>query len=252
MPSTQTIVIVAMKPLTLCALLALIAWTPTQAQSSADIDKKALTQRPDAKNPVGPNLEVPPAWKVRLDAPDASVTVGKDESFDIRFVTMTPGWHVTTGPRAIFYHPASTARGEFTARVGIYLFPPGKRNEAYGMFIGGKALEAPEQSYTYFLVRRSGEFLIKRRAGDKTEVLHPWTRHDAVTPYLDDTEGTIHNVLEINAGPTEVAFLVNGKEVARRSRAEIDVEGLVGLRINHALNLHVDELTVDMRSGGSR
>ncbi len=241
-----------MKPLFVCALLALLAGMPASGQSAADIERKALAVRPDAKNPVGPNLEVPPAWKVRLDASDASVTVGKDESFDIRFVTMTPGWHVTTGPRAIFYHPASTAHGEFTARVGIYLFPPGDRNEAYGMFLGGKALDGPKQSYTYFLVRRSGEFLIKRRSGDKTEVLHPWTKHEAVVPYTAKTEGTIHNVLEINAGPAEVAFLVNGKEVARRSRDGLDLDGVVGLRINHALNVHIDELTVEMRDGGSK
>ncbi len=240
-----------MKGLSLCVLFVLLALVPAEGQPLVDIEKKARATRPDAQNPVGPNLEVPPGWKVRLDAPDPSATVGKDESFDIRFVTMTPGWHVTTGPRAIFYHPASTAHGEFSARVGLYLFPPGERNEAYGMFFGGKALDGPKQSYTYFLVRRSGEFLIKRRAGEATEVLHPWTKHDAVVPYTAETEGTIYNVLEIKAGSTDVTFLVNGEEVATHPRAGLDMDGVVGLRVNHALNLHVDQLTVEMRDPGS-
>ncbi len=46
---------------------------------------------------------------------------------------------------------------------------------AYGLFVGGQDLEGDDQKYLYFLIRRSGEFLIKTRAGDETSVVHPWT-----------------------------------------------------------------------------
>lgn len=230
--------------LSLLSLVVLVGASPTAAQT--DLEAKALSLRPDPENPVGENLDVPPAWKVRLDTPDPDVVIGAEESSDIRFVSMTPGWHITTGPRAIFYHPASTARGNFTARAGIQLFPPGDRNEAYGIFVGGKNLEEADLQYVYFLVRRSGEFLIKRRHGEETTVLHEWTANEAINPYEVETEGTVHNVLSIEAGAEEVSFMVNEAEVARMPRSEIDVEGVVGLRINHALNVHVDDFAVEL------
>ncbi|MDX1429253.1 MAG: hypothetical protein R3282_03150 [Rhodothermales bacterium] len=216
------------------------------AQAQTELEDKALTMRPDPQNPVGENLKVPPAWKVRLDKPDPDVVIGsEEEGSDIRFVSMTPGWHITTGPRAIYYHPASTAEGEFVARAGIYLFPPGDRNEAYGLFVGGKNLDGAEQRYLYFLVRRSGEFLIKERRGGETEVVHEWTASDAVNPYTEETSGTVKNVLSIDAGEEFVVFRVNDTEVARLPRTELDVDGIVGLRINHALNVHVDDFAVE-------
>lgn len=209
---------------------------------------RALATRPDPKNPIGPNMEVPLGWEVRLDQPKEGVKVGADsETSDIFFVTMTPGWHITTGPRAIFYHPASVASGSFAATAGVYLFPPGERNEAFGIFVGGRNLDSSEQEYVYFLIRRTGEFLIKRRNGESTEILHDWTRHEAVKPYTADTEGTLHNVLQVDAGDEAVSFLVNGDQVAQLPRSGLHVDGIVGLRVNHALNLHVDELSVQIR-----
>jgi len=37
---------------------------------------------------------------------------------------------------------------------------------------------------------------------------------------------------------------VNGQEVATLPRADLAVDGVVGIRVNHALNLHVSRLEV--------
>ncbi len=222
----------------------LLAAEVAAAQDPALLEK-ALKTRPDPSTPIGENFEVPLGWSVRLDQADDAVTVGSTEDADIFFVSMTPGWHVTTGPRAIFYHPASTATGTYRARAGVYLFPPGERNEAFGLFVGGRNLDAPGQEYLYFLIRRSGEFLIKRRAGQETEVIHPWTPSEAIVPYESATEGTVHNVLEVVATADVLTFHVNEEQVAEVPRAALPADGIVGLRVNHALNLHVDDLTVE-------
>ncbi len=230
----------------LVAAFLLVSLAPAQAQS--DGAEGAASMRPDPKNPVGENLDVPPDWIVRLDQPDPDVVIGREEEgSDIRFVAMTPGWHITTGPRAIYYHPASTAEGSFTARASIYLFPPGERNEAFGLFIGGVDLDRDTQQYLYFLIRRSGEFLIKRRAGADTEVVREWAAHEAINPYTKETKGTVNNILAVRAGADSVSFLVNDVEVASLPRSEVEVDGIVGLRINHALNLHVDDFGVEMQ-----
>lgn len=179
----------------------------------------------------------PPEWKIRFDRP-------ADESA-IELVTMTPGWHITTGPAAILYLPTNVARGAYRARAVIHLFP-GERREGFGIFIGGRHLEDDAQRYTYFLLRKDGRFLIKRRAGSETPVLVPWTAHDAIVPH-DGGDGTAKNVIEIAVGPETVGFLVNGQEVASLARDQVDAEGIVGLRVNHALDLHVSELVVEQQ-----
>ncbi len=231
-------------PVLLIAATAFVFVRNTAGQDSALVEQ-ALSTRPDPTSPIGENFALPLGWTVRLDRPDDSVTIGATEESDIFFVSMTPGWHITTGPRAIFYHPASTATGSFRARAGIHLFPPGERNEGYGLLIGGRNLEADDQEYLYFLIRRTGEFLVKRRTGASTEELVPWTGHDAILPFTEATEGTTHNILEVTADEDHLKFFVNDSQVATLPRQGLPVDGVVGLRVNHVLNLHVDDLSVE-------
>jgi hypothetical protein len=225
--------------LQILAVLALVA-APVAAQSEG--------RRPDPLVPEGDNMATPPTWHVRFDDGhdhgQAPATVGADSTADVYFVNMTPGWHVTTGPAAILYHPASTAAGVFRAETMIHLFEPGDRNEAFGLIIGGRDLDGECGSYDYFVIRKTGEFLVKRRIGTATSVLVPWTAHPAILAYGADAEGAVANTLAIEAGTDEVRFLVNDAEVARLPRAEVHAEGVVGLRVNHGLNLHVETFSV--------
>jgi len=180
-------------------------------------------------------LTRPSDWVVRFDrpAPDSA----------IYFVDMPPGWHITTGPAAILYDPAQVANGPYRLRSEIYLFP-GERLEGFGVFFGGQDLAGAGQGYTYFLLRKDGQFLVKERRGEETTTLIPWTASDAIVPH-DGGEGTAKNVLEVQVGPTDVSFHVNGTEVGRIERSGLQTDGVFGLRINHRLNVHVTALTVE-------
>ena len=204
-------------------------------------------ERPDPQHPDSLNLKTPGEWEVRLDDPDEDVVIGDDsETADIFFVNMTPGWHVTTGPAAILYHPASTAQGTYKAQTLIHMFNPQGRTEAFGLFFGGQDLQSENQSYDYFLVRNSGEYLIKKRRGDGTSVVQSWTPHDAINTYGPESESSVPNTLSVDVGTDEVRFLINGEQVAAMSRAELQTEGVVGLRINHGLNVHVEDFDVQL------
>jgi len=213
----------------------------------------AQAQRPDPLQPEGENMATPSTWVVRFDETDHghhtghAPTAGADTTADVFFVNMTPGWHITTGPAAIFYHPESTAEGTFRAETLIHLFDPQGRNEAYGLFFGGENLDGEAVAYDYFVLRNSGEFLVKRRAGEETEVLHPWTAHEAIATFGEDTASSVPNRLAVEVGEAEVAFFVNGAEVVRMPRSALRTDGVVGLRINHALNVHVEDLAVTER-----
>ncbi len=179
----------------------------------------------------------PPDWMVRFDrpAPDSA----------IYFVDMPPGWHITTGPAAILYDPAMTASGEYRLRSEVFLFP-GERREGYGVFFGGSDLQGDAQAYSYFLLRKDGRFLVKQRRGQETATLVDWTADEAIVPH-DGGDDSVKNVIEVDVGPETVLFMVNGKEVGSLERVSLATDGHVGLRVNHALNLHVSSLAVEQR-----
>jgi hypothetical protein len=180
-------------------------------------------------------LTRPPEWQVRFDrpAPDSA----------IYFVDMPPGWHITTGPAAILYDPEKTATAPLRLESEIFLFP-GEHLEGYGVFFGGTDLDGENQTYTYFLLRKDGRFLVKQRHGSETTTLIPWTAHDAIVPH-EGGESPVKNVLGVTVGGDAITFEVNGQEVGRIERASTATDGVVGLRINHRLNVHVTSLTVE-------
>ena len=180
----------------------------------------------------------PKSIKVRWDEPGPDTT-------KTSFVTMSPGWHVTSGPNAgIYYDPAWTASGNFKAEAVIHLFDPPKGHaEAYGIFVGGKDLAGANESYTYFLLRTDGQYMIKQRTGKQVKELAPATASPAAKQF-DAAAKSVANTLTIAAGPETVDFLINGTKVASRPRKELAVDGTAGLRINHMLNLHVEKFAV--------
>jgi hypothetical protein len=180
----------------------------------------------------------PASWKVRYDSPKA-------DDAKTEFVTMSPGWHLTTGPNAgIFYDAATTGTGPYTAEAKIHLFKPTMSHaEAYGLFVGGKDLEGAGQSYLYFLLRTDGKFLVKQRTGAEVKEVVPVGTNAAIKPYEAGKE-SVANVLAIKVGAENVEFLVNGTTVATKPKAGLHTDGVVGLRVNHALNLHVESVKV--------
>lgn len=185
--------------------------------------------------------ETPPeGWVVVTDR-------GGHGGGEIDFMTMAPGFHITTGPAAIFYDPENTASGTFRVEAEIFLFDPGQRNEGFGIFIGGRDLQGEDQAYTYFLIRRDGSVLVKRRDGPGTSVLHGWTEEPAVVTWEErgGEDAQAKNVLALEARANVLVFFVNGEEVHRMPTEGQHVDGVVGLRVNHALNLHVTRLDVE-------
>ena len=190
-------------------------------------------------------MKTPGDWMVRTDRPVEDLVVGADqESADIFFVNMTPGWHVTTGPAAILYHPETEASGQYRLEAKIHLFDPGERLEAFGVFFGGSDLGGDDIGYDYFLLRNSGEFLVKNRRGGATNVISDWSASDRIATFGPDAEGSVENTLAVEVGDEDVGFYVNGEEVARLARSAVQTDGIAGLRVNHALNLHVESLSV--------
>lgn len=198
----------------------------------------------DGSKPQGENLQVPEGWEWRFDKADAEVSVGSDaEASDIFFVNMTPGWHITTGPAGIYYNPVNKAEGDYTLDSKIYLFDTkGRNREAFGLFIGGKNLDSDEQTYIYFLIRNTGEFLIKKRMGAETETINGWAKATSMNMYTEETESSAENDFQVKIADGNIHFTLNGEELATIEKGDINTDGLYGFRVNHSINLHISSL----------
>ena len=163
---------------------------------------------------------------------------------NVKVATMGTGMHFTLGPAVIVWRDADAATGDYHVVASFTQTKAPTHPEAYGLFIGGHDLAGPTQGYTYFLVRGDGKFLIKRRVGDSTVVVNPggWTANDAVVKA--DSAGKATNELSILVSGGTVKFMVNGKEVYTAKASDVDAVGVVGLRVNHNLDVHVGPLGV--------
>jgi hypothetical protein len=186
----------------------------------------------------GGQLTRPDAWRIRPDQPGADTTA-------LEFVAMPPGWHITTGPSLILWDPAKTAFGQYTVESEVFFFRGKSRDtEGYGILLGGKNLDGPEPDYVYFLLRNDGKYLVKHRVGSQTHVIQDWTAHAAVARHTGAGGPTVKNVIRVEAGADSVRFFVNDQAVAAFPRGHMRADGIVGLRVNHGLNLHVSKLEV--------
>jgi hypothetical protein len=174
---------------------------------------------------------LPAGWSARLDN-------GSTKPDGVSVAPMGTGMHIKSGPAGIYFRPSdksSTVSATFTQ------MEPAAHPEAYGVFIGGSDLQGPNQKYTYFVIRQDGKFLIKRRAGADTPSVMNWTENAAVKKA--DASGKMTNTVAIKTDKEKAHFLVNGTEVAAVPVAEIDVNGIAGLRVNHNLNVHIEGFT---------
>ena len=84
----------------------------------------------------------------------------------------------------------------------------------------------------------TGDYLVKRRRGETTEVLVDWTPHAAVRRVAnegDEPENTL--AVEVLEGRT--SFLVNGTEVHHMPSPQARPYGVAGIRANHRLDILV-------------
>jgi hypothetical protein len=189
------------------------------------------------------NMQRPTNFRVRYDRANAV-----DSLF--HFVNMRPGWHVTSGRfSAIMWNPELNASGNFRVESLTHLFPAAGHAEGFGLVLGGRDLDGAGQSYLYFLIRKDGQFLIRTRNAAATADVVPWTAHAAITPQpaTDSTASSVRNTLAVEASAQAVDFFVNGQRVHTMPRRGATIDGLVGFRVNHGLNLHLQTLELTRR-----
>jgi len=183
---------------------------------------------------------LPAGWQAHLDHADANLA-------DVKFVTMGDGFHFTTGPAAIYWNPANTVTGEFSAHATFTQTKAPMHPEAYGLIIAGNNLSSATPEYMYFLVRGDGKYMVRHRAANgELHTIVDWTENTSI--HQQDGDGRATNALVVQGGPWGVRYLVNGTKVAEFLTKDVPflkTDGQVGIRMNHNLDVHVSDFGVD-------
>jgi hypothetical protein len=180
---------------------------------------------------------IPSGYTARTDKADANISGAK-------YTADGNSWEITTGPAHIIYAAKDMGNGSYTASASIEQLESPAHPEAYGIFIGGRNLDQPSQTYTYFIVRGTGELAVKVREGATTRDVVKWT----ATPDVPkaDASGKAKYDLAAQVTNDAVKFSVNGKQVASVGKAGLPTDGIAGLRVNH--NLHVKASPVSVKA----
>lgn len=198
----------------------------------------SLAAQADPDRAVTGGGAFPPGWNVRTErnAPLANV----------KFQTMGArgDLHTTVGPAAIYWRNQDTVSGDYHVVARLIQMKNPEHPEAFGLLIGGQNLADSTQRYTYFLIRPiDGKFSIRRRASYATRptAVVEWTASDAI---VKGDSGEAANELSVQVQGGKAKFMVNGKEVYTGDAANLDVNGIVGYRVNHNLDVHLGPLGI--------
>lgn len=182
--------------------------------------------------------QAPEGWQVRIDR--SQNAQDPDDVPEIKVATVGTGMRVTGGPAGTFWNPAHAVKGNHTVKGNFTLQKPSPHVNYYGLIFGGSELGSANQAYNYFLVAQDGTYLIRRRTGTTVTNIKERTPHAAVRQA--DASGRSVNALEVRVTADQIAYVVNGTVVhtTPKTGATATTDGLVGVRINHLLDVQVD------------
>ena len=182
--------------------------------------------------------QAPEGWRVRVD--QSRNAQDPDDTPNLKVATVGGGMRVTGGPAGTFWNPAHSVTGNYTVKGNFTLMQPSSHPNYYGLIFGGSALDGPNQRYVYFLVAQDGTYIIRRRNGDTVEDVKGDTPHAAVR--RPDASGRSVNALEVRVAGDTISYVVNGTVVHTTPKTGVlaSTDGLVGVRINHVLDVQVD------------
>jgi hypothetical protein len=181
----------------------------------------------------------PQGWKVRIDR--SQNAQDPDNTPNLVFKPMGKGLHVKGGPAGTFWN-GTTATGNYTLKGTFNLQEPSNHTNYYGLVFGGSNLDAPSQAYVYFVIAQNGTYLVRRRQGEAVTDVVNRQAHAAVRQ--PGANGQSSNALEVRVNGDTVSYVVNGTVVHSGPKGGLKTDGLVGVRVNHVLDVEFEGFEV--------
>jgi hypothetical protein len=205
-----------------CCVGVAAAFLLTAATSAQDADKKVAGGGVTAKG-----------WQGKADPNNKQgLTVN-----DSKFANEGSALRVTTGPAAVYWNPANTAKGDFTVKA-TFKEPKQTINHPhpFGVFIGGSQLDTDTPSFVYCVAYRDGTFTVRQFAAGKPSQIARKTPHEKVVKAAGPDAEVTQEVAMSVKGP-KVECTINGATVWSADKSEIpgltSTDGLTGIRVSH-------------------
>ncbi len=205
------------------------------APAAADTGMKMDGAKMDADKSMG-GTGVPSGYTGLTDHADGKIA-------DAKYTANAGRWEIQTGPAHITYAAKDSAKGEYQISTTIDQLEKPKHPEAFGVFLGGTNLADPKKvKYGYFVVRGTGEYLIKTRDGDNTTTVVDWTASPKVPK--EDASGKATYKITVHVATDTVHFIMDGNLVRAVPKSKFPTDGIAGIRVNHNLHVAVTPLSI--------
>lgn len=212
--------------ISLCSLAAVLCLHgPARAQEQQDADRKVAGGGVTARG-----------WTGKEDAGNKQGLTVKDS----KFADEGKGYRLMTGPAALYWNPANTAKGDFTVKATFTEARQGYNHpHPFGVFIGGSALDSAAPNALYCAAYRNGNYIIRMFSGGKrVDVVGRPAPNEAVKKGAADVE-VVQEVAWSVKGDA-VQCLINGTAVWSGTKADLtgdgklpSVDGVAGIRVSH-------------------
>jgi len=159
---------------------------------------------------------------------------------DSKFAPEGSGFRLTTGPAAIYWNPANTAKGDYTVKA-TFKEPKQSYNHPhpFGVFIGGNKLDSDQQSFVYCVAYRDGTYVIRQFNGPTATTLARKTAHAAINK-ASGPEAEVTNEVGWAVKGNRAECVINGQAVQGFDKTELvgagkleSTDGIYGIRVSH-------------------
>jgi hypothetical protein len=207
----------------------------TDTGMKADTGMKMGGMHADADKSIA-GTGVPAGYTGVTDHADSKITEAK-------YTASGGRWEIQTGPAHITFAAKDSAKGQYQISTTIDQLEKPRHPEAFGVFLGGSNLTDPaKQKYGYFVVRGTGEYLIKAREGDNTTTVVDWTASPKIPK--EDASGKATYKILVHVASDTVHFTMDGNLLAAVPKSKFPTDGIAGIRVNHNLHVEVTPLKI--------
>ncbi len=185
-------------------------------------------------------------WMGVVDAKEAKAGLTVDSA---KFVGMGAGMHATTGPAITYWNPSMTGKGDYTVKatfsereyMGLNNHP-----HPYGIVMAGNGMGTDGASYLYCAAYGNGNFIVRGFGPAPFQMNGPRGGASEAVNKAEAKGKPVTQEIALSVKGDKVSCIINGKEVASYTKAEVTGEGklkttdgMVGFRMGHNTDAHI-------------
>jgi hypothetical protein len=166
---------------------------------------------------------------------------------DSKFAPEGSGFRITTGPAALYWNPANTAKGDYTVRA---TFTEAKQTynhpHPFGVFVGGSGLDTDAPSALWCGAYRDGTFFVRQFVAGKPNTLAKKNANAAVVKAAGP-DAEVKQEVALTVKGDRVECTINGASVWSATKAELggaSTDGIAGIRVSHNSDAVVSNFSV--------